>query len=652
MYLFFEEDGVFKAGTVLAQNGGAYQVELPTGKRTKVKGGHVFFPYEGVPPAELTAKAQDIAATIDPGFLWETLPDGEVRFEDVAREYFGEKASVVEKVGTLFAMHANPVYFHRKGRGVFRKAPEEILQSALAALKKKALLEEQKKAWVREMADEGRVPDEIAKNAVSLLTHPDKNAITYKALNDAASEMKCSPLDLLLKLKAIPSAYAWHMESFFEEYFPHGTQFSTKLPSPDVSAFDALPLASAEAFSIDSLETTEIDDAFSLEDLGDGRLKLGIHIAAPALAITRDSVMDEAARSRYSTVYAPGVKITMLPTAWGDAFSLVQGRSAPCLSLYAGIDKETFEVISSETRLERVRVAANLRTENIEGALTDEALDSFKVDTPFGKELAWLWHIAKVLRGHREEARGRPENNDRMEYSILLDGEGVNAKVRIGKRARGAPVDVLVGELMIFANMTWGGWLEDEGCAGIYRTQSRGKVKMTSVAGSHDGLGVPQYAWCTSPVRRYVDLVNQRQLIALAERKEAVYRASDSDLYSIIGSFTAVYSAYSDFQRKMERYWSLRYLIQENIRTIRAVVIKDDLLELEGMPFLQRIPGLPALEKGQVVVLNVCSVDFVNVVLDATLREVLDEKATDAPDEDEVVPEVVEAQTAQEVKNA
>ena len=67
---------------------------------------------------------------------------------------------------------------------------------------------------------------------------------------------------------------------------------------------------------------------------------------------------------------------------------------------------------------------------------------------------------------------------------------------------------------MIFANASWGEWLEKKKVAGIYRSQRMGKVKMTSVPGPHDGIGVEYYAWSTSPLRRYVDMVNQRQLIA------------------------------------------------------------------------------------------------------------------------------------------
>ncbi|HAW45441.1 MAG TPA: exonuclease, partial [Sutterella sp.] len=430
-----------------------------------------------------------------------------------------------------------------------------------------------------------------------------------------------------------------------------GLGFSAKLPEPDLSPFASYPLASVKAFSIDNLETTEIDDAFSVEDAGEN-YRIGIHIAAPALAIERDDAIDRVAQSRYSTVYAPGIKVTMLPESWANAFSLFENRDNVCLSLYAVIRKDDFEVITSETRLERVFVAANLRTEKIEASLSPEGLENDTLTIPFAHELSVLYRAAERLQKHREEVRGRPEIKNRTEYSIVLTGEGEDATVSLAERARGAPVDFIVSELMIFANATWGGWLEDTHRAGIYRTQSKGKVKMTSVAGPHDAIGVNSYAWCTSPVRRYVDLVNQRQLISSVENREAVYRASDADLFSIISNFTFTYAAYGDFQRQMERYWSLRYIEQEGFTTLRAVVIKEDLVQLEKMPFLQRIPGLPTLPRGQVIVLNVASIDYVSVVLDATLREVLSENVSDEIDTESIEEVTVEVESQPEAQSA
>lgn len=625
MYLFFEEDGTFKVGTVLSQTGSAYQVELLTGRRTKVKGGHVFFEFSSPAASEVMGAAERMAEEMDPQFLWEVAPEEEFQFTDLAAEYFGESADVVQRVATLLALHGHPVYFHRKGRGNYRKAPEQILKVALQALEKKRLAEEQKKAWVRQMVDEKTVPKEIASQAINLLVSPDKNGMPWKALSDAASESRMTPLRLLLSLGAIRSAYRWHVDSFYAQYFPKGKGFAADLKGPDENDWEELPIANVRAFSIDDSSTTEIDDATSVEHVDDKLLRIGIHIAAPSLGIDRDSDIDKVARSRLSTVYAPGIKTTMLPENWIKEFSLDEGRAVPCLSLYALVDKQTLEVSATETHLERIKVCANIRYDLIEDQFTEEKLSAGTVEHPFAEEITWLWKFAKKCLAEREAVRGKPEILGRLEWSFDLEGEDENAVIHLKSRRRGSPLDLAVGELMIFANIVWGGWLEEVNVAGIYRSQSMGRVKMSTTPGPHDGMGVPQYAWCTSPLRRYVDLVNQRQLISAVLDQTPSYRPSDTDLFTIVSNFTLTYGAYNEFQRKMERYWSLRWIEQEGLKTIEAVVVKGELIRIEGLPFTQRMPGMPELPRGQKILLEILGVDYVDVLLDAKLKEVLDE---------------------------
>lgn len=643
MYLFFEEDGTFKVGTVLSQNGSAYQVELLTGRRTKVKGGHVFFEFESPAASEVMTQAEQMAAEMDPHFLWEVAADGEFKFEALAADYFGESASVVERIATLLTLHGNPVYFHRKGRGNYRKAPAEILKAALAALEKKRLAEEQKKAWVRQMVDEKTAPKEIAAQAINLLVNPDKNSNIWKALLDAASESRMTPLRLLLSLGAIASPYRWHVDSFYASYFPKGKGFASDLSLPTEAGWEDLPVANVKAFSIDDSSTTEIDDATSVEHVDDRLLRIGIHIAAPGLGIERDSDIDRVARSRLSTVYAPGIKTTMLPEDWIKEFSLDEGRAVPCLSLYALVDKETLEVSATETHLERIKVASNIRYDLIEEEFTEEKLVAGTVNHPFAEEITWLWKFAKKCLADREAVRGKPEILGRVEWSFDLEGEGEDAVIHLKSRKRGSPLDLAVGELMIFANTTWGGWLEEVNVAGIYRSQSMGRVKMSTTPGPHDGMGVAQYAWCTSPLRRYVDLVNQRQLISAVLDRTPSYRPSDTDLFTIVSNFTLTYGAYSEFQRKMERYWSLRWIEQEGLKTIEAVVVKGELIRIEGLPFMQRMPGLPELPRGQKILLDILGVDYVDVLLEARLKQVLDETDEEALEDEDLVEEAPEA---------
>ncbi len=137
MHLLFEEDGAFKTATILTDNDASLQVEMASGKRAKIKSANVLLRYKDPAPGELLEQAESLAKGIDIEFLWECAGDGEFSFRDFADDYYGHKASPVEATALLLALHSAPIYFHRKGKGRFRKAPADILAAALAGLEKK-----------------------------------------------------------------------------------------------------------------------------------------------------------------------------------------------------------------------------------------------------------------------------------------------------------------------------------------------------------------------------------------------------------------------------------------------------------------------------------------------------------------------------------
>src|SRR5690606_6383088 len=171
-----------------------------------------------------------------------------------------------------------------KGKGRYRPAPEETLRLALAAVERRRQQDQMLEEYAQAMA-EGRLPPAIAERAAMLLVRPDKQGIEYRALERACERTRKAPERLLLELGAFASAHDLHFARFAVEHFPHGTGFP-QLPAPPAPDL-ALELAPVEAFSIDDSTTTEIDDALSVQTLPGGRLRIGVHIAAPALAIAR-----------------------------------------------------------------------------------------------------------------------------------------------------------------------------------------------------------------------------------------------------------------------------------------------------------------------------------------------------------------------------
>jgi len=619
MYVFYEEDGGFKAGKILSETDASLQVESESGKRSKIKRANVLFTFtEPAPSALLTQAAQD-ADALDLQFLWECAPQEEFDSATLAADYFGHAPSATERAALLMRLHSAPAYFHRRGKGTYRPAPPDILAAALAALEKKRKQAEQQQQWVDEMAA-GRLPDEIAQAAETLLIRPDKNSMPWKALDAACAQLQKSPERLLLELGAWPHALALHKRRFLATHFPRGTGFP-ETPVPPLER--ELPLADAEIYSVDDTTTTEIDDALSVTTLPDGRIRVGIHVAAPGLSVTRDSDLDKLARARLSTVYMPGEKIPMQPDNVIQTFSLDAGREVPALSLYVTADPSTGEIAETETRIERIVVRANLRHNDLDDQITEAALNDPDAPLPYGHWLRPLWQFAIALSAQRDVVRGKPENNTRVEYSFCLDGDpnDPNTPVRLVPRQRNAPLDRLVAEYMILANNIWGGLLNQHGVPGIYRSQQMGRVRMSTQALPHEAIGVPQYIWSTSPLRRYVDLVNQWQLIAAVEhgvsaRLVAPFKPRDADLFAVIGAFDAQYAAWNDFQNSLERYWCMRWLQQQGITRVVANVLRDDLVRLNNAPLVTRVGGLPELERGTAVELDILGFDELALELD------------------------------------
>ncbi|HEX4917410.1 MAG TPA: RNB domain-containing ribonuclease [Limnobacter sp.] len=637
MNLYYEEAGAFKLGRVLQEQGNAFQVETQHGKRSKVKANSVMLKFEAPGLDEFAQQVEALSAGVDTEFLWECAPQEEFDFVAMAQEYFGEKPSVVQQASVLVALHSAPMYFHRKGKGLYRAAPPDILKAALAGMEKKRLAAEQQQAWTDALVRR-ELPEPFAKQAAALLVRPDKNSMEYKALMQACTEAGRSPDVLLIECGAFASVHDMMRARFTAVHFPRGTQIDLPAPAMPAEVAD-LPVAEVRAFSIDDISTTEIDDAFSVVMLPNGRARVGVHIAAPGLLIQRGSPYDRVARERLSTVYAPGDKITMLPDPVVEVATLAEGRTVPSVSIYTDVDVATGELLGSPvSAIEQVPIAANLRHNLLDEFVSQEALEDSNLDQldtvgEFFPALKVLWKTSTVLRMQRELVRGQPEKHSRIDFNFYVDEQG---QVEITPRRRDAPLDLLVAEWMIYVNREWGGMLHEYGVTGIYRIQPQaGRVRMSTHAAPHAGLGVPQYAWSTSPLRRYVDLVNQQQLIALLRQEPPVYSATDADLLSAVNSFDITYKAYAEFQQSMERYWCLRWIQQKGRKQFDGVVVKDELVRLDEIPLFVRLVGVTSPGRGVQVEVELDQVDELTLTVSCKLLGLKKGTPTRLIDEDD-----------------
>ena len=635
MHLLYEEGGDIKVATVQSTSGAgdveSWQATSLSGKKIKLKAKEVWLRFENPEPQVLMDEANLLSKEIDLQLLWDCAPDEEFCLVDVAHEYFGAQASIPQQTALAIALQGAPVFFRRKGRGRFQRAPLEQLQAGLAALERKQKELEQQSAWQKELVA-GVFPEALKSQANQLLFSPDKNTSAYKALIAACTESGESPAQLMIRCGAIDSPLQYHQGMFLKAHFPQGAAHDRSLVIEQTAldaAISELPLAQVTAFSIDDSGTTEIDDALSVTPLEGGGHRIGIHIAAPGLVITKDDPLDKVARTRMSTVYFPGDKITMLPDAVIAQFSLDEGAARPALSIYVDIDSAG--VLDKETlqlRAEMVPIGSNLRLENLGHLVTEESLASESADYAYRQELSILWAAAKLLHAGRQEQRAA--NGLRAEQLGVLDPnalardfhfqirdlDGVQ-RVDITPRQRGSILDTIVAEWMIYCNSASGRLLADHGIPGLFRTQKGWgplRTRMQTTPGPHEGLGLDYYAWCTSPLRRYSDLVNQWQLIAIAKhgitaKMVAPFPPRDAVLMGIAADFEACYSAYGEYQDRLEKYWCLRWIAQDEIpKQVFVRHLKEGMSRVELVPLHLPIPELathPRMTRAEVSIADV-----------------------------------------------
>jgi len=302
----------------------------------------------------------------------------------------------------------------------------------------------------------------------------------------------------------------------------------------------------------------------------------------------------------------------MLPDNIINYFSLNEGSTVPVVSIYFNLD-EQLQIVDYFYEVEKIYIEKNLRLEEL--AIEEES-DLLK-DMLYSREIQLLYKFAITL----EQQRGRVSVNPfSMDYSFYLDTAG---DIAVQERKRGNPIDKLVSELMILANCSFGRALTNHFIPAIYRVKQRNyPVKMTTVPGSHIGLNVDYYTWASSPLRRSTDLINQYQIISMILGDKKFLTETTAELSYIVDNFDNIYASYLGFQDKMERYWSLRYMLDQELDKIQAVCLYKTQIQVIGLPLKLDIAGLLTPQaQGTIITLAITSIDIASLTLNFKILE-------------------------------
>lgn len=569
--LVIADGNSYKLATVIESHKNHSQVEFLIDKtKKKIKSNQIIFAIDE-DIKHFNQELEDALPQIDIPLLSELINEGEkTSLDELSELYFGNKAKLSQKTALLFKLAGNNVEFHNYQDGSFSKCTFDEQQERLISFNKQKEAQEKyqyyRLSFINAL-DNNRPINNPDIDVFKLLHKPDKHSALYKALNHLSVEYKLSQLEICHKVGLVNDIAEFLVASFKREN-------SFIIPNENLETVDTTNISQRfdlKVFSIDDINTTEIDDAFSVETTDNGYI-IGIHIAAPAL----DSTLSEAVSHNISTVYYPSNKITMLPMSVINKYSLWENVSTPVVSIFFSLDSE-LNILEYSSSLNMVNIDANLRIEKLENLFNEKNLE-LEHGYPYESELKLLYKFACVL----EEKRGKPSvNNLFIDYNFNF----VDDRVEIKPRIRGNPIDKLVSELMILANCSWGRMLTNSFIPAIYRVkQPNFPVKMTLTPDSHTGLNVDYYTWSTSPLRRSADFINQKQIISMIKKSKDFYTTSSLTLCEVVDNFDTKYAKYIDFQNKMERYWSLKYLIQEEISEIEGTFLYKSTVSLSGVP--------------------------------------------------------------------
>lgn len=628
---FFDDDGL-KTVLVIQESGSKLQVIEQFGKQRSIKVGQVLCRYPGgalrselslVIPA-LQARLAQLSSSIDCELLWSQIETHEkdLELEDITSLWFG-RAGAEELSACFRALLADNLHFKRNGLSFQARTPAQV--EALLVNREREHKKRERKTLIQLWLDKlehGQLPDnsESAEDSPAETSAQARQfqAEFEKALLEFLVERKQSDVgkvflsrhpenpyeaafEVLDRLGLLPpgsnpvSLIAGINPEFSKAALDEAATLSLREPLADNTRLDMTYLP---AFSIDDETTREIDDALTIEDLGE-RIRLGIHIADLTSLIEVQNVLDREAQNRTLTIYLPEETYTMFPERIGtDLASLAQGQSRPALSLLADFDKGNKTLLAAEFALTVVRNSWRLTYEQADDIITtDEA-------HPLTKAIRTAHEIAVALRQSR--LANKAFQISRPELRVRVAGDEIFLTLNRGTSS----AQLLVQEMMILYNSRAGQQAHDTSLPVIYRVQAppegrdfpRGKeidyqphtaallfkrikpARLSLEPGAHSGLGVSYYIQASSPIRRYADLVMQRQLASSLLERSPAYE--QGELYRILAAAEETSREISAIERRSIRFWALEYLKRrEKTERYSAIAIQPvggrTLVELE-----------------------------------------------------------------------
>jgi exoribonuclease-2 len=580
------------------------------------------------------SRQNNLMAQVDAGRLWQRLEAGRLfALDDLAVQVFGADASFDHAGAVLRALMRDRVYFKLQGNRFLAQTPEQVdtaRQKHAREVRRQQELAEGS-AWLKAVAGGSTRQTagsarhiELLKDFVVFGREAPEYALAKEMLQRAGLASARAGFDVLVGLgifdedenllllrHRIPTAWP---DGIMEEI----RALEAPPPAPEGRAARREDLTGLETFAIDEPFTKDIDDAISFHDHGDV-LEIGIHMADAASAIAPGSCLDREAARRGASLYLPEGKVPMLPRDVSeDLLSLKAGATRAATSVFVRLSGAG-DILDYRWTLSMVRVARQL------------CYDEMDAEIARGLEFARLHALLGRLREQRIQSGATWALIPELQVRV-----GSDRDVQLKVRDRETPSQMLVAECMILANYCAALLCSTRQIPTLYRRQAApartgegrsgatlhelltkgrdfGRVELDIRPGPHSSLGLPCYVTMTSPIRKYLDLVGQRQLVGFLAQGAPFYGARE--LRDIASMVQPVLSRLAMVEQERRRYWILKSLGRRAGDVLPALVLErrfqgyalvlPDLL----FEFYLKVPGWTRLEPGATVPVVVEQVD-------------------------------------------
>ena len=609
--------------------------------------------------AEFQHRCDELASEIDLTEVWEVVREesASMTLDELAELHWGSPHDLAQRVALLLHLDRTARYFVADKTGYTPRSQDAVREAE--ARQRREAENAQAAASLMDGLAQGVLPQPLTRHQSTLLEHLRGYAVhgenytrgataqnLLEKFEQGTRDHQRLSFELLVRAGVLSPDEPLELErleiprEFGEDTLAEVDAIDLSGPLDDPRRRD---LSAVDALTIDDATTEDRDDALSLEvDTGPPTpvedaegigpvYRVGVHIADAGALIPRDGAIDREADLRMASLYLPERKIPMLPPKISDRMgSLAPGEKRAALSLLARVT-ESGDVLDWEVTPSVVHSEAALSYEEADDAIADTG-------HPWHQTLAAIDRVAASMRRRREEAGAVVL--ERPEMSIALTESG---DVEVGVLARTTPARQMVAELMILCNSLLAEYCRREGLPAAYRTQDKADLDnfdadiadgplrrhmvirrmppadVGTVPAPHGGLGVPAYVQATSPLRRYSDLIMQRQISGYLRSGQASY--SKEVVASVAHRSDVQVRELARLEEDRKRHWFLKYLKQslaaddEDGVFFQAIVLDNPprrgaLLELAEYPFRFRaeLPGVCA--PGETVTLRLRGVDL------------------------------------------